>query len=147
MVSASMDPFGVWLRQLTGAQVPPLLEMFVLYLPNYACAAVGAVLAGTLQGMGRRLAEAQDLGSYRLVELLGQGGMGEVWRAEHHLLVRSAAVKIVKPEVLGAGSAEDTRLVPAPLRARSAGHILPQLSPHDPGVRTTGSPTRAPSTT
>ena len=111
MVSASMDPFGVWLRQLTGAQVPPLLEMFVLYLPNYACAAVGALLAGTLHGMGRRLTAAQDLGSYRLVELLGQGGMGEVWRAEHNLLARSAAVKIVKPEVLGAGSAEDTRLV------------------------------------
>ena len=111
MVSATMDPFGVWLRQLTGGQVPPLLEMFVLYLPNYACAAVGAILAGTLQGMGRRLTEAQELGSYRLVELLGQGGMGEVWRAEHHLLARSAAVKIVKPEVLGAGSVEDTRLV------------------------------------
>ncbi len=111
MASASMDPFGVWVRSLTGAQVPALLTVLVLYLPNYACAAVAATMAATFERLGRRLREAQDLGSYRLVELLGHGGMGEVWRAEHHLLARRAAVKIVKPEVLGTGSAEDTRLV------------------------------------
>ena len=52
--------------------------------------------------IGRRLREAQDLGSYQLVELLGHGGMGEVWRAQHRLLARSAAVKLVRPELLGA---------------------------------------------
>ena len=30
--------------------------------------------------------------------------MGEVWLARHQLLARSAAVKLVRPEVLGAGS-------------------------------------------
>ena len=42
------------------------------------------------------------MGSYKLVELLGRGGMGEVWRAEHRLLARSAAIKLIRPEVLGA---------------------------------------------
>jgi serine/threonine protein kinase len=45
-------------------------------------------------------ARAKELGSYRLVERLGQGGMGEVWRAEHRLLARQAAIKVVRPEAL-----------------------------------------------
>ena len=57
-----------------------------------------------LQRIGRRLREAQEMGSYQLVELLGRGGMGEVWRAEHRLLARSAAIKLVRPELLGASN-------------------------------------------
>ncbi|MEI9942412.1 MAG: serine/threonine protein kinase [Pseudomonadota bacterium] len=41
------------------------------------------------------VARAHELGSYRLVEMLGKGGMGEVWRAEHRLLVRQAAIKLI----------------------------------------------------
>jgi len=43
---------------------------------------------------------AKELGSYRLVERLGSGGMGEVWRAEHQLLARKAAIKLVRPDVM-----------------------------------------------
>jgi serine/threonine protein kinase len=45
-------------------------------------------------------ARAKDLGSYRLVAKLGHGGMGEVWRAEHRLLARSAAIKVIRPEAM-----------------------------------------------
>jgi serine/threonine protein kinase len=41
---------------------------------------------------------ARELGSWRLVEKLGEGGMGEVWRAEHRLLVRQAAVKLMRAD-------------------------------------------------
>ena len=44
--------------------------------------------------------KVRELGSYRLVSRLGLGGMGEVWRAEHRLLARQAAVKLVRPEAL-----------------------------------------------
>ncbi|MEO7733823.1 MAG: serine/threonine-protein kinase, partial [Kofleriaceae bacterium] len=45
-------------------------------------------------------ARARELGSYRLVARLGAGGMGEVWRAEHRLLARTAAIKLIRPEAL-----------------------------------------------
>jgi serine/threonine protein kinase len=45
-------------------------------------------------------ARARELGAYRLVMRLGAGGMGEVWRAEHRLLARQAAIKLVRPEAL-----------------------------------------------
>jgi serine/threonine-protein kinase len=64
-----------------------------------------------LQHMGRRLRAAQEMGSYQLVELLGRGGMGEVWRAEHRLLARSAAIKLVRPEMLGASNEAAARLM------------------------------------
>ena len=49
------------------------------------------------------------MGSYQLVELLGRGGMGEVWRARHRLLARGAAIKLVRPELLGAGTDAETQ--------------------------------------
>jgi serine/threonine-protein kinase len=38
-------------------------------------------------------------GRYRLLEQLGEGGMGSVWKAEHLLLHSHVAVKIIDPEV------------------------------------------------
>lgn len=37
-------------------------------------------------------------GSYRLVAPLGRGGMGEVWRAQHRTLERSAAIKLIRAD-------------------------------------------------
>ncbi|HSC85728.1 MAG TPA: protein kinase, partial [Polyangiaceae bacterium] len=50
---------------------------------------------------------ATELGSYRLVSLLGKGGMGEVWRAQHQLLAREAAIKLINSDLqAGQGSGE-----------------------------------------
>ncbi len=110
LASASMDPLGVWGAHLRGIPVPSLLSTLILYMPNFIVAVVSIVPSTILQKLGRRLHEAQRLGSYQLVELLGQGGMGEVWRAKHQLLARDAAVKLVRADVLG-GSETDARLV------------------------------------
>jgi DNA-binding NtrC family response regulator/putative methionine-R-sulfoxide reductase with GAF domain len=45
------------------------------------------------------LDEGFSVGSYRLVSLLGSGGMGEVWLARHRLLARPAAVKLIRHDV------------------------------------------------
>ena len=36
------------------------------------------------------------VGGYRLIALLGGGGMGEVWLAEHTVLGRPAAIKLLR---------------------------------------------------
>jgi serine/threonine-protein kinase len=51
-------------------------------------------------GAARQRAAAERVGSYELLERLGQGGMGEVWRAKHAFLARDAAVKLILPEQL-----------------------------------------------
>jgi len=111
LVAATMDPLAEWIAHLVGLQVPPPAQALVAFLPNYACAIVAMVPGHFLHRLGRQLHEAQELGSYQLVELLGQGGMGEVWRARHELLARNAAIKLIRPELLGAASDNDARLL------------------------------------
>jgi serine/threonine-protein kinase len=55
------------------------------------------------------LSRAQRLGSYQLVEPIGSGGMGEVWKARHQLLARPAAIKLIRPERLGGQGASAPR--------------------------------------
>ena len=52
-------------------------------------------------GLRKQVAEANELGQYILEEQIGGGGMGEVWRARHRLLIRPAAIKLIRPQVSG----------------------------------------------
>jgi serine/threonine-protein kinase len=53
--------------------------------------------------LGTEVKRARELGSYSLEEKLGQGGMGEVWRARHRMLARPAAIKLIRPFLAGNG--------------------------------------------
>ena len=55
----------------------------------------GSHRIGTLR---RQAVEARELGSYRLRQLLGAGGMGEVYLAEHLYLKRPCAIKLIRPD-------------------------------------------------
>src|SRR5258706_5846095 len=111
LVAASMDPLALWIAHLRGVAVPPVINSLIHVLPNYSCAIVATLPARFLQRVGRRLRQAQELGSYQLIELLGHGGMGEVWRARHRLLARSAGIKLVRPEVLGARNEAESSII------------------------------------
>src|SRR5688500_2304349 len=54
--------------------------------------------------------ENQQLGTFRLLHLIGSGGMGEVWLAEDTKLLRAVAVKVLPPE-LAANAEARARLI------------------------------------
>ena len=56
--------------------------------------------AGAFHRLRREVAEARRLGPYRLLGRIGGGGMGEVHLAEHRLLKRPCAVKLIRPEAV-----------------------------------------------
>ena len=74
---------------------------FGLVFPYLLVTLMAYVGARVVYSLGREVALAREMGGYRLIERLGAGGMGEVWRAEHRLLARPAAIKLVRPEALG----------------------------------------------
>jgi serine/threonine protein kinase len=67
--------------------------------------AATALVAGTTAHSYRKIVvRVGALGTYDLVERIGRGGVGEVWRASHRMLKRPAAIKLVNPEVLADGA-------------------------------------------
>ncbi len=84
---------------------------FALVFPNLLVFVMAGVGARVLYRLGTAVREARELGSYRLAERLGQGGMGEVWRAEHRMLARPAAIKLMRPALFGARDAESRDLL------------------------------------
>ncbi len=61
--------------------------------------AAGMAIYGSyiLNGLRTELHEAHKFGQYQLIRKLGEGGMGEVHLAEHLLLKRPCALKLIKP--------------------------------------------------
>ena len=99
-LAASMDPVGILITRARGVEVPSLSLVAWTYLPNYICAVLAVIPSKILAHLGRKITRARQLGSYRLVEQIGRGGMGEVWRAEHRLFARPAAIKLITAQRL-----------------------------------------------
>src|SRR5262249_17409190 len=76
-----------------------IITHYVLTMVVGAVAAVfGTHLINTLR---RDAFEAKQLGQYRLLTRLGTGGMGEVYLAEHRMLKRPCAIKLIRAEQAG----------------------------------------------
>lgn len=72
-----------------------LLMVFALVMGvAYSVAVYSSYTIGTLRKQAFR---ARQLGHYRLKQLLGSGGMGEVYLGEHQLLKRPCAIKTIRP--------------------------------------------------
>ncbi|MBK8999044.1 MAG: serine/threonine protein kinase [Myxococcales bacterium] len=109
--AALMDPMALGLTIFRGAPSPPWNLWLWLFAPNVISVGLAIVTSRMLFVFGRRIRQAERMGSYRLTELLGRGGMGEVWRAEHSTLARPAAIKLIRPETLTASSEESLAMV------------------------------------
>jgi hypothetical protein len=81
MLALSFPPISEALGQLGAGQIAEVGSLLVL--------GAGIAVAGTqvvAQHQSQQV-EAMEAGFYQLKERIGVGGMGEVWRAEHHSLV------------------------------------------------------------
>jgi serine/threonine-protein kinase len=54
-----------------------------------------------IEALRQQASHARTLGQYRLKQCLGAGGMGQVFLAEHVLLRRPCALKLIRPERAG----------------------------------------------
>ncbi len=94
-----------------------------------AMATVVCVMGTMLITRYRSMAfEARSASLYNLRHQIGEGGMGEVWLAEHRTLARPAAIKIVRPDLLADDRSAGTNAVKRFAREAQATAAL--RSPH-----------------
>ena len=130
LIAVSMNPVGMLVARAGGAwDFGPLSNVFLMHYPDFLLVGVAGVISHVVTQLGRQVTKAREMGSYRLGELLGRGGMGEVYKATHTMLAREAAIKLIRPEALGAGNGEAAQLA---LRrfAREAEAAANLRSPH-----------------
>ncbi len=101
IAAAAMDPLALSLTVWAGAPWPTGAVLAMLLVPDLFAVVFAYFIATIVHRLGTQLETAERLGSYRLIERLGKGGMGEVWRAEHHTLARAAAIKLIRADALG----------------------------------------------
>jgi len=80
---------------------PPWGGLDSLAIAMTITAATAAAGVYTITNMRQEALEAKQLGRYRLGRRIGAGGMGEVYFAEHQLMKRPCAVKLIRPEKAG----------------------------------------------
>jgi eukaryotic-like serine/threonine-protein kinase len=108
---------------LTGSMI-----FWAFVFPNALVVIMAYVGARVVYSLGTEVARARELGSYRLEHRLGEGGMGEVWKASHRLLARPAAIKLIRASLAGNahGTSDDMRR-----RFEREAQVISQLrSPH-----------------
>ena len=130
LLAASMNPIGMLVARARGTwDFGPAGNVLLMHYPDYMMVGISVVISHVVTGLRQQVAKAREMGSYRLGELLGRGGMGEVYHASHRMLARPAAIKLIRPEVLGTRDGETAQL--AIKRFRREAEVAASLrSPH-----------------
>ncbi len=131
LAAASAGPVVILLSVAAGQPPPDASPMEVagfFLFTTYVCAAIAYMVSRNVARFGARLQRARDVGSYHLLQRLSHGGMGEVWAARHRMLARPSAIKLIRPEILGAS--EESRTTAIKRFEREAKATARLTSPH-----------------
>jgi serine/threonine-protein kinase len=130
LISVSMNPIGMLVAKARGTwDFGPLINVLSMHYQDYLLVGVAVVISSVVTGLGQKIAKAREMGSYQLGELLGRGGMGEVFKATHRMLARPAAIKLIRPEMIGGASNAAARIAATRFR-REAMAAANLRSPH-----------------
>ena len=130
LIAASMDTIGMLIAGATGDyHYGPLHNAVLMHYPNFLMLGAAVTISHVMTRLGQQVTREREMGSYRLGELLGRGGMGEVYLATHRMLARPAAIKLIRQEVLAAGDAALAQTAVARFR-REAEAAAKLRSPH-----------------
>jgi len=100
--AASSGPIVLALNlAIFGADIKNPVVVVQLFWPNFVAAIMAFLTSRFLNQLGREMSQAMAMGSYQLDDMIGRGGMGEVWRAEHRMLARPAALQLIRAASLG----------------------------------------------
>jgi eukaryotic-like serine/threonine-protein kinase len=130
VIAVSMMPLSMLVARALGLW-PALswTDVLIVHYTDYLLAGVAVLISHVVTGLGQQVAKAREMGSYQLGELLGRGGMGEVYKASHRMLARPAAIKLIRGDVIAAGDDETARLAVRRFR-REAEAAARLTSPH-----------------
>ncbi len=88
LIAVSMNPAGDAHREVAGhlgIRVRPI-NIVLMHYDDYLLVGVAVVISMVVRRLGHQVAQAREMGSYQIGELIGSGGMGQVYRATHRML-------------------------------------------------------------
>jgi eukaryotic-like serine/threonine-protein kinase len=134
LLAVSMNPIGMLIARARGAwPFESAWTAWTMHYPDFLLVMVSLVIARVVTGLGHQVARAREMGSYELGDRIGQGGMGEVYKAKHRMLARPAAIKLIRPELLAQRNGEQAEI--AIQRFHREATAAAQLrSPHTVGL-------------
>ena len=103
LIAASMSPITMLVARGRGvSHFEPWTKALLMHYPDFILVGAAVFISHVVTKLGQQVTRAREMGSYKLGELLGRGGMGEVYKATHRMLARPAAIKLIRTEMLGA---------------------------------------------
>jgi serine/threonine-protein kinase len=101
LVTAVLVPTGAGLAwRMLDSGAHPWLPASLVMIWGFAVVTC-AVISWVIYGLRAEVREARRLGQYVLERKIGEGGMGEVYRARHGMMRRPSAIKLLRADRAG----------------------------------------------